>query len=119
LSIVQSGHSKLVEHRICAPDFAYSRSHTSFWQHRLLREYSNARTSTIAHHASVGSVVTAQDSQQCAFAAAIETNNTNAIAVAQCKRNIVKQRTIWPRGFEPLGVDQNHSFRLRFPSTTI
>jgi hypothetical protein len=85
----------------------------------LLREYSNARTSTIAHHASVGSVVTAQDSQQCAFAAAIETHNAHSVAIAQRKRNIVKQRTIWPRGFEPLGVDQNHSFRLRFPSTTI
>jgi hypothetical protein len=56
----------------------------------LLREYSNARTSTIAHNTSVGSVVAAQDSQQCAFATAVETYNTNAVAFAQRKRNIVE-----------------------------
>jgi hypothetical protein len=56
----------------------------------LLREYSNACTTTIAYHASVGSVVTAQDSQQCAFAAAVKTYNTNAVAFAQRKRNIVE-----------------------------
>jgi hypothetical protein len=87
---VQSGHSKLVEHRICAPVFAYRRSHTAFGQHRLLREYSNACTSTIAHNTSVGSVIAAQDSQQCAFATAVKTYNTNAVAFAQRKRNIVE-----------------------------
>jgi hypothetical protein len=62
----------------------------------LLREYSNARTATIAYNASIGSVVAAQYAQQCAFATAIETHNAHSVAIAQRKRNIVKQWTIRP-----------------------
>ena len=84
------------------------------WQHWLLGEHPDSSPAAAAHNACLGIEIATDDSQQCALAATVESDDANAIAVADRERHIVEQRSIGSRGAQPLGIDQDHRIsRLR------
>ena len=67
-------------------------------QHWLLGEHPDSSPAAAAHNTRLGIEVATDDSQQCALAATVESNDADAIAVADRERHIVEQRSIGSRG---------------------
>ncbi|GDX29352.1 hypothetical protein LBMAG13_17770 [Actinomycetes bacterium] len=57
-------------------------AHSSGWQNWQLGQDTNASATPFAHYSGVWFEVTANDAQQRTFAATVEPDNTDAIAIA-------------------------------------
>jgi hypothetical protein len=88
LRIKQTRHAQLVEHGFTTPVLANCITHSSSWKHGLLSKNADSRAAPTVHHTIIWGVLTAQNTKQRAFAAAVEAHNANTVAFGEREGDI-------------------------------
>ena len=106
-------HAEARQHRFALPlltieAVAHRGAHGAGRQHRELGQRADPGVAAAAHDARLGLAVAAHHREQRALAAAVETDDADAVAVAEGEREIGEQRPIRAGRPQALCIDQNH-----------